>query len=407
MKSSYHSKSLLASLLCLALIICTAFSGCAPSARDKSGANSDDNSSSPYKAYNDTQKFLQNIKVGWNLGNTFEATGRWGEEWNDSYSVNDVETGWGNPTTTKSMFDKVKKTGFNAVRIPATWYRHTDVENATYTIKKDYLERIKQVVDFAIDNDMYVILNMHHDDKDWLDISANDEKWAAIKNEYAQIWTQIAEQFKNYDERLILEGANEIVLYTGVDENGNKQYDWWGQDDQTFERVNELYQVFVDTVRKSGGKNDKRYLMIPTYGAQWYQHQIEKITIPNGDERVIVDIHWYTDEADETKVRDTLKVIYDYCSYFEMPIVLGECGIRKAMTEEQKQNWANNYIKIASNMGLRCFIWDDGGDYQVLDRNTLSWVSDSFVESVVKNAVDVGSVPEPTSEAFDEIDSEE
>ncbi|MGN0115259.1 MAG: cellulase family glycosylhydrolase, partial [Acutalibacteraceae bacterium] len=66
----------------------------------------------------DAIDFVKNFKAGWNLGNTFEATGRWGEDWNDSYTVNDVETGWGNPTTTQEMFDKVAAQGFNAVRIP-------------------------------------------------------------------------------------------------------------------------------------------------------------------------------------------------------------------------------------------------------------------------------------------------
>ena len=167
-------------------------------------------------------EFITNIKVGFNLGNTFEAWQGW-NTWPDDISTitpEYSETGWNNPKTTQAMIDEVAEAGFNAIRIPVTWRNFiVDNGNGTYTIRQEWLDRVKEVVGYAQNNDMYIIVNMHHDDKDWLDITKTGDEWDAIVEKYRQIWNQIATEFKDYDEKLILEAANEIV-------GGN---DWWGK----------------------------------------------------------------------------------------------------------------------------------------------------------------------------------
>lgn len=339
------------------------------------------------KSYEQTMQFVQQIKCGWNLGNTLEAISIWGKSvLPENYTVTDLETGWGNPKTTKTMFMTVKDAGFNAVRIPVSWCRFVKEENGKYIIDEAWLERVKEVVDYAYTQDMYVIMNMHHDDKDWLDISVGDEEWGKIKDKYRQIWTQIADYFKKYDEKLIFEGSNEIVRFKGYDSNGGKVYDWSGND-ADYARVNEIHQVFVDTVRGTGGNNADRYLMIPTYGAQFSMGHLGAIEIPNDDKRVIVDMHWYYAGSDTNSLTQKFKSIYNYARVFKIPVVMGECGIRNAADESEKIAWTKSYVRIASNYGIRCFIWDDGGDFSVMDRRAKEWYSDNFVKSLVDNAI--------------------
>lgn len=318
----------------------------------------------------DAIDFVKNFKAGWNLGNTFEATGRWGEDWNDNYTVNDVETGWGNPTTTQAMFDKVAQQGFNAVRIPISWYRWTDDANG-YKIDEKFMARIKEVVGYAYNNNLYVIINMHHDDKDWLDIGKYDEEWEQILEKYNAIWTQIANEFKDYDEHLLFEGANEVV-------NGDN---WWGSDPD-LAKVNELHKNFVNTVRATGGNNEQRYLLLSTLGAQWYEHQWGALRIPNNDKHCIVDIHWYsTNAADFDKY---MSAIHNGLVAKGTAVVFGECGINKNKPTAAKASWARDYFGTAYNYGIPAFIWDDGGDYQVLNRRTLKWVTQRQVDEIVK-----------------------
>ena len=320
----------------------------------------------------DAIDFIKNFKAGWNLGNTFEATGRWGESWSDSYTVNDVETGWGNPTTTQEMFDKVAEQGFNAVRIPISWYRWTD-DNNGYKIDDKFMARIKEVVGYAYNNNLYTIINMHHDDKDWLNIGANDEEWAKILEKYNAIWTQIANEFKDYDEYLLFESANEMV-------NGSN---WWGSD-ADLARVNDIHKNFVNTVRATGGNNEKRYLMLPTLGAQWYEHQWGALKIPNNDKHCIIDIHWYsTKQAD---FNTYMSAINRGLISKGIPAVFGECGINKNSSASAKESWAKAYFGTAAYYGIPTFIWDDGGDFQVLNRRTLNRVTQSQVYGIISAA---------------------
>lgn len=314
-------------------------------------------------------EFVKNFKAGWNLGNTFEATGRWGEEWNDAYTVNDVETGWGNPTTTQEMFDIVANQGFNAVRMPISWYRWVDDGNG-YKIDDAFMSRVKEIVSYAYKNNLYIIINMHHDDKDWLNIGADDEQWAKILEKYNAIWTQVAEEFKDYDEHLLFEGANEVV-------NGGN---WWGSEED-LAKVNELHANFVNTVRKTGGNNDKRYLVIPTLGAQWYEHQWGALEIPNSDDHCIVDIHWYSTNTDEFD--SYMSAINRGLVSKGVAVVFGECGINRNQSTAKKANWAKAYFGTAKKYGITAFIWDDGGDFRVLDRRTLKWVSQKQVDAII------------------------
>ena len=163
---------------------------------ETSTKTSTDTSSNNQEAYNVDRsrvfEILSNINIGWNLGNTLDATG-------GGNSVN-AETSWGNPKTTQEIVDTVNDRGFNAIRIPVTFANHLGPA-PEYTISADWLARVKEVVDYAVNDGMYIILDTHHETNYWLKTDPNNE--AALCEELAAIWKQLAEAFKDYDEKLI------------------------------------------------------------------------------------------------------------------------------------------------------------------------------------------------------------
>ena len=133
------------------------------------------------------------IKLGWNMGNSLDAIGG--------------ETAWGNPRASKTLIDLVKQSGFNAVRIPCSWNQYM-VDPATAQLKTDWLNRVKEVVQYCVDNDMYVILNIHWDDG-WLENNCTADKQDANNAKQKAFWEQIATHFRDFDEHLLFASANE------------------------------------------------------------------------------------------------------------------------------------------------------------------------------------------------------
>ncbi len=177
---------------------------------------------------------------GINLGNTMEAVAG-GNPWFDVTNVTNWETAWGQPKTTRAMIDGMKKAGFESIRIPVAWSNMMS-KDGTYKIPDVFFDRVDEIIGYAYANGMYVIINIHYDDG-WWDDFARDE--AGTMKRYKAMWTQIAGHYKDYDEKLIFESANE--------ELGDKL---------GYALVNRINQAFVDLVRASGGNNGLRYLLI-------------------------------------------------------------------------------------------------------------------------------------------------
>lgn len=322
--------------------------------------------------------FVSDIKIGWNLGNTFDC-------YVEGVSAENQETAWGNPKTTQAMIDKVASTGFNAVRIPVSWGPQVTESNGTYTVNADFITRIKQVVGWCYDNEMYVIIDMHHDDGNWLNISASDADWVTIKEKYRQIWQQVATAFKSYDEKLIFEGANEVTATTEFDGCGDSSTTkcWWGHNQIVFDRLNELYDIFADTVRETGGNNEGRYLMLPTYGGQCYSNQVTKLVIPNNDNHIIIDVHWYDYTAQQNaSTRQSNAIMWkNYATSNNCAIVVGECGFEESVSSATKVAWAQSFVEdLKTNFDIPVFLWDDGGDMKMLNRTAspVNWTANSL-----------------------------
>lgn len=338
-------------------------------------------------------EFTKGISVGWNLGNTLDAAYPWSGTWTDPVAVNTVETAWGNPKTTQAMITTVKNAGFNAVRIPISWYRFVTVNNGVYTIRTEWINRIKEVVGYAYNQGMYVIINMHHDDGNWLDVSASDTQWNSIVDQYSQLWTIIANEFKTYDEKLIFEAANEITatyVYDGCSTNSGKC--WWGHNTNVFTRQNQLYQAFYNIVRNSGGNNNLRYLMYPTYGAQWYSNQYNKVWLPTGDNHSIVDIHWYNTSTAASSYTSTFSALKTKFINNGVGVVFGECGLTTSTQAANGAAWASAFIGTARSYDIACFIWDDGGSFKALNRSAGTWANPTYVSAIAS-----AGTPVPTT----------
>lgn len=329
---------------------------------------------SPLGFNESAMNFVKGIKVGWNLGNTLENVN---PNYINQKTPQEIETLTGNnPVTTQAIIDTVKAAGFNAIRMPVSWMMFVSKQGNDYTINPVWITRVKEVVQYALNRNMYVIVNMHHDDKHWLDISKTGADWEEVKKQYQDLWEIIAYEFRNYDAKLILEAGNEIIY----------QDDWWGNQTSYLNKVNELYQIFYNVVRNSGGNNHQRYLMFPTYGAQFYEHQMSKLWLPSGDNRVIVDIHWYTTKYEAQDIAWFFNLCNSYFLSKNIPVILGEGGIQRYQPADLKTKWAENFIGYAGQYGIKCFVWDDGGNFKILDRPSLNWVDHAYVHAIMSNS---------------------
>jgi len=329
-------------------------------------------------------ELIKEFSIGWNLGNTLDATG--------GGALPNTEMSWGNPYTRKEVFDKVKEAGFNIVRIPVSWGNHLGPE-PDYEIHKVWLDRVNEVVDYAIDNGLYVILNMHHEEWHFPSYE-NFEKANAI---LTSVWAQIAERFKDYDEHLIFEGMNEPRMK-------GTPYEWTGGNAEARDVINKLNRSFVETVRSAGGNNPWRHLMIPPYAASSDPKTWKDFLIPE-DDKIIVSIHAYTpynfalnkkgtSEWSSEKTSDTAEIdklmdnIYNSFISKGYAVIIGEFGAMDKDNLKDRVDWAGYYVKKASEKGIPCLWWDNGafvGDgelFGLLDRRNFTWKYPEIVEAL-------------------------
>jgi len=312
---------------------------------------------------------VKEMKIGWNLGNTLDSCDytKWGIEREDNSAIERYEQYWANPITTKEMIDEIKAAGFNAVRVPITYYDHIYEDG---TIDQKWLDRIEEIVNYVLDNNMFCIINVHHDSGlcdrgSW--IVCNNAEIEENKANVALLWNQIATRFKDYDYRLMFQGLNEVV-------NKPVNYDWVTGYRDTL-AVLELNQAFVDTVRATGEKNTNRVLIVSTFGAITDDQKLQRFNLPVDivEDRIILSLHDYATSA--SGINNLMNRINEHIVSRNIPVIMTEFGSTSSqgLTIEQRTERANNYIAKAKELGITCFWWDDGGSYILLNRRTLSW----------------------------------
>ncbi len=317
-----------------------------------------------------TMELVKEMGVGINLGNTFESAG----SWIAPTGVTSYETGWGSPIITREMITGYAECGFGVLRIPVAW---SNMMGEDYTIDATYLARVKQVVGWALEDGMYVILNIHWDGGWWTDF-ANDEKKAECMYKYERIWTQLTEAFNNeYGDHLMFESLNE----EGGWESLWNRYSNQGDKEKSFNLLNEINQKFVDIVRASGGNNAERHLLIAGYNTDFDLTCDPLYKMPDDPKnRCAVSVHYYTPstfaileaDADWGKARTEWGTDADYAElnkYMTMmkenyidkgiPVIVGEFGAAtKNKTPEMVRLYLTSVCEAAYDNGLCPVLWD-------------------------------------------------
>jgi len=348
-------------------------------------------------------RFVSNLRAGWNLGNTFDAY----NDGNASLGLR-LETYWCGAKTTKELFHALKTAGFNLVRIPVSWHNH--VTDDQYTIDPDWMARVKEVAQWATDEGLYFIINIHHDNS--TSFFYPDDEHAAQSEKYlTAIWKQIAENFADFDDHCILESMNEPRL---VGKNNEWNLDSSPSAKKAVQYINQWNQKFIDLIRSTGGYNATRYLAIPGYCASPASVMSELFTIPtdSAENRIIISVHAYTPYsfALNTKSTDStfdltesknkkqeiagfMNNLYNKFVKRGTPVIIDEFGAlqKKAEDLQARVNFAAYYIASASTRGITCCWWDNhvfdgnGERFGIIDRKTIEWKYPDIALAILQN----------------------
>jgi len=315
--------------------------------------------------------FVAGMKLGWNLGNTFDAGfSRSGESPPFlSRTVNEIERSWVSHVTNADNIIALREAGFDTIRIPVSWRKVTGPA-PEYKIREDWMARVTEVVNYAVGCDMYIILNTHHDTALFRLLDSNvDAGITAFK----KIWEQIADNFKNYNEKLIFEALNEPCT-TG----SANQYNGGTKEER--DNLNKYYEAFIDTIRKSGGNNDKRFLLLATYYASVEAPAVDGLVLPQdtANNKLIVSVHYYSPYnfalnvdspvntwdksviADFWPITQGLDRPYNKFVKNGIPVIMGEFGAMNKNNEAVRAEWAEYYVSEARKREMPCVWWDNG-----------------------------------------------
>ena len=356
-------------------------------------------------------QIVEAMGPGWNLGNQLE-------------SVTDnvpEETNWGNPVITEKLIQSVKAAGFKSIRIPVSYFAKID-DDKDYMIDSKWLDRVQEVVNYCIKNDLYAVINIHGDGYNTIDggwLLCNGKNQTEIKKKYKKVWKQIAERFKNYDEHLLFESMNEE--FDGSYSEPNKEY---------YQNINDYNQIFVDTVRKTGDNNTKRWLIIPgwntnidytagDYGFKLPTDQYRDKSIDKEEQRIMISVHYYSpwdfcggengvitqwgNEADdpsktsttcdETYMKNQLNLMKTTFADKGYPVFIGEYGsIGKTSYDSENEYYrayfARKLCQLSRKNGCIPMYWDNGYNgvhgFGLFDRTTCEITQPVIIDAIME-----------------------
>jgi endoglucanase len=348
------------------------------------------------------------MKAGWNLGNTFDAAV------GTSY-----ECHWGAPVTTQKMIDEIKKKSFNLVRLPISYSRTVDPNGLA--IPQSQLNRYKEVVDYCIKNNMYVIINSHHDNAPNDTCSNFYDMGTAYRTQTAiylkAIWTQLANFFKDYDYHVIFESMNEPRAERGEKVGDDFSNPWWYKenneaDKKTIVNVNLANQIFVNAVRATGGNNAKRFLLVPSITANPKYACSSVFKLPDDSKcefrnHILLSVHYYAPknmslQGSQSIFNPTSKEATDIAATMDelaarytkrgVGVIIGEWGTSNLNNTEERVKQADFYVSQASRDGMVCVWWDNGrnkvgkDNFCIFNRRTLTWEFPSVADMIIKSA---------------------
>ena len=355
---------------------------------------------------NEAMQFSRRLKAGWNLGNTFDA-----QDEGKGVAGRDYETYWCGAKTTKDLIHALKEAGFNLIRIPVSWHNHMIDEN--YTIDDAWMGRIRQVAQWIIDEDMYFIINIHHDNSKRY-LYPDTEHYEQSERYVEAVWRQVSDAFSGFDDHCIFESMNEPRLV-------GSEYEWWlnpgaPECKDAADCINRLNQKFVDTVRAAEGNNSTRYLLVPGYCASPDGALSSFFRLPDdsAENRIMIEVHAYTPydyalnrnnpdssfdlEKDTRKMGEITGFMNKLYSKFVqkgVPVVIDEFGAlqKNADDLQDRVNFASFYTASASARGIPCVWWDNHGfsgngeRFGLINRNKKIWKYPDIALAILKNCM--------------------
>jgi len=331
--------------------------------------------------------FVKGMGFGVNIGNTF-----------DSLNTGNVagETGWGNPRVSREFIVSLKNHGFKNVRVPVSWIDYLGPA-PDYTITENWMTRIQEVTDWILNEDMYCIINLHHDGggeindqgqinaKYWIKQISLPEKEEEITNRFIKVWEQIAENFRDYSDLLIFEAYNEVGFDQLWNRYGNQNSpEQIAGKAEAYRLLNKLNRIFVDTVRATEGNNAERYLLIPGYWTDIACSLDAQFVIPVEDtveNRQILSIHFYDPFQfshgpiytwgapwEINSVRNRLNSLQVFINR-GIPVINGEYAVSHRANSsssgtpkepESRQYWMLFVTQHCIDMGIAPILWDTG-----------------------------------------------
>lgn len=329
-------------------------------------------------------RFVKSMGSGINIGNTLDATGV--RERKEDATVKYYETYWSNPQITKKLISMIKEAGFGTIRIPVSWDEHMNEDG---NIDDMWLDRVEEVVTYGIEEGLYVILDAHHES--WLSLVPETEE--QTKERLCVLWQQIAQRFIDYPEELLYEGMNEPRTI-------GSEGEWQGGTLEEREVVNRLNSAFAETVRKTGGNNSHRWLIITSYGGNHREPALQSLKVPN-DDNIIVAVHPYIpysftqDEEGTSKWSEQnsgdiepIDELIDRLDKFyikrNIPVILTEYGCIDKDNLKDRLAWAQYYTERAKSNKIGYIWWDNGKEYSLMDRKNYRWKEPKIVEVITR-----------------------
>lgn len=327
--------------------------------------------------------------VGWNLGNSLEAIGG--------------ETAWGNPVVTQQLINSIKASGFDTIRIPVAWSQFSD--EASFTISASWINRVEEVVNYALNADMYVVMNQHWDNG-WMQPTYAQQEY--VNNRLSIMWTQIANHFEGYDHRLLFAGTNEVMV----------EGDYGTPTVEYYTVQNSFNQTFVDAVRATGGGNADRYLVVQGFNTN-IDHTVNFAVVPTDtvSDRLMMEVHYYdpynftlntnsnitqwgsiaTDAsvtetwANESYVDATFQKMKTHFVDQGIAVILGEYGVvsRASVSDHETYRvYWNEYItQSAVDHGMVPIYWDNGysgdGGMALFDRSSGNQLYPNIINAII------------------------
>ncbi|MBR6386604.1 MAG: glycoside hydrolase family 5 protein [Ruminococcus sp.] len=333
--------------------------------------------------------YVKEMGVGINLGNTMEAY--WQDTGNKTSGASkvgdtpqDYEKCWGAVVTTQECIDGMKNAGFDTVRIPVYWGNMMK-DDGEYKINSDYIARVKEIVDYCLKDELYAVINIHHYDEFLVKNHEQAEVYDIVDN----VWTQIAEYFKDYSDYLIFEGFNEAL---GTPQDGTTLGEM-----ETYAYVNAMNQHFVDSVRKTGGNNEKRMLIVSGYWTNIDNttRALFKMPYDTAEDRLMVSVHyidnvpyWSSEVGGEywlSYSEEQCEKLKNAFTSEKIPVFVGECtSIYDKSHFEKNQNgtsseYMNKILNMAVDYGFIPVLWDVNDNFYSRTEFKIKSDSDSKV----------------------------